>query len=239
MNIALIGYGKMGKTIERLAIAAGHSVPLKIGRDNTGDLNAERLKVVDVAIEFSRPENAFENICRCLEAGVPIVCGTTGWLAKIETVKALCLERKGAFLYASNFSIGVNLFFALNRQLAQLMANYPQYEPNLLEIHHIHKLDAPSGTAITLAEDLMALHPEKQKWVNTFSGAPNELAILSERIGEVPGTHEVRYVSPIDTITIRHEAHSREGFAHGALVAAEWIVGKEGCFEMRDVLGLE
>jgi len=238
MNIALIGYGKMGKTIERMAIAAGHSVVMKIGRDNAGDLNADRLKAVDVAIEFTRPESAFENICQCLEAGVPVVCGTTGWLEKLETVKALCEKQKGAFLYASNFSIGVNLFFALNRQLASLMANYPQYEPGLLEIHHIHKLDAPSGTAITLAEDLMAANPAKKKWVNTASGAPDELSILSERTGEVPGTHEVRYASPIDTITIRHEAHSREGFAQGALVAAEWIVGKEGFFEMRDVIGL-
>ncbi len=238
MNIALIGYGKMGKTIERIALAAGHSIVLKIGRGNTEDLNADRLKAVDVAIEFSRPESAYDNICRCLEAGVPVICGTTGWLDKLENVKAICLDRKGAFLYASNFSVGVNLFFALNRQLARLMTNYPQYAPSLLEIHHIHKLDAPSGTAITLAEDLMAALPKKQKWVNTASGAPDELSILSERSGEVPGTHEVRYTSAIDTITIRHEAHSREGFAHGALVAAEWIVGKEGCFEMKDVLGL-
>jgi len=238
MNIALIGYGKMGKTIERIALAAGHSIVLKIGRGNTEDLNADLLKAVDVAIEFSRPESAYDNICRCLEAGVPVICGTTGWLDKLENVKAICLDRKGAFLYASNFSVGVNLFFALNRQLARLMTNYPQYAPSLLEIHHIHKLDAPSGTAITLAEDLMAALPKKQKWVNTASGAPDELSILSERSGEVPGTHEVRYTSAIDTITIRHEAHSREGFAHGALVAAEWIVGKEGCFEMKDVLGL-
>jgi 4-hydroxy-tetrahydrodipicolinate reductase len=238
MNIALIGYGKMGKTIERLALAAGHSVVLKIDQDNTGDLNPDRLKGVDVAIEFSRPESAYDNISRCLEAGVPVVCGTTGWLDQLETVKALCEARKGAFLYASNFSVGVNLFFALNRHLARLMANYPQYEPALLEIHHVHKLDAPSGTAITLAEDLMSALPEKQKWVNTAPGAPDELAILSERIGEVPGTHEVRYASAIDTITIRHEAHSREGFAYGALVAAEWIVEREGCFEMKDVLGL-
>ncbi|MDZ4702983.1 MAG: 4-hydroxy-tetrahydrodipicolinate reductase [Saprospiraceae bacterium] len=238
MNIALIGYGKMGKTIERLALAAGHSVVLIIDQNNTGDLNAARLKAVDVAIEFSRPESAFDNICRCLEAGVPVICGTTGWLDRLREVKALCESRKGAFLFASNFSIGVNLFFALNRQLARLMANYPQYEPGLLEIHHIHKLDAPSGTAITLAEDLIANHPKKQKWVNTVSDVPDELSILSERIGEMPGTHEVHYASSIDTITIRHEAHSREGFAQGALVAAEWIVGKTGCFEMPDVLGL-
>jgi len=238
MNIALIGYGKMGKIIERLALAAGHSVVLIIDQNNTGDLNAARLKAVDVAIEFSRPESAFDNICRCLEAGVPVICGTTGWLDRLREVKALCESRKGAFLFASNFSIGVNLFFALNRQLARLMANYPQYEPGLLEIHHIHKLDAPSGTAITLAEDLIANHPKKQKWVNTVSDVPDELSILSERIGEMPGTHEVHYASSIDTITIRHEAHSREGFAQGALVAAEWIVGKTGCFEMPDVLGL-
>ncbi len=239
MNIALIGYGKMGKTIERLALAAGHKISLIIGRNNKSDLNAENLNQVDVAIEFSLPESAFDNICICLEAGIPVVSGTTGWLENLDRVKAMCNDKKGAFLYASNFSIGVNLFFALNRHLAGIMSAYPQYEPELLEIHHIHKLDAPSGTAITLAEDLLAFHTEKKKWVRQKAASPEELAVFSERTGEVPGTHEIRYHSAIDTISIRHEAHTREGFAQGALVAANWLIGKAGVFEMKDVLGIE
>jgi len=238
MKIALIGYGKMGKTIERLALAAGHAVVLKIDHNNAAAMTVEALREADVAIEFSRPESAFDNISCCLQAGLPVICGTTGWLEKLPTVKALCESTKGAFLYASNFSIGVNLFFALNRHLAKLMAEHAQYEPSLLEIHHIHKLDAPSGTAITLAEGVLAAYPEKKQWVNAETNDPQALAIISERTDEVPGTHEVRYNSAIDSLSIRHEAHSREGFAQGALVAAGWIIGKQGCFDMRDVLGI-
>ena len=238
MKIALIGYGKMGRTIEQLALAAGHEITLIIDKDNLEDLNPRRLREADVAIEFSQPESAYANICSCLEAGIPIVCGTTGWLEHFETVKALCSAKDGAVFYASNYSIGVNLFFALNRFLAGLMDSQPQYEVILDETHHTQKLDAPSGTAITLAEGILGALSRKTKWVNQSGSHPDELEIRSHRIGQVPGTHEIRYDSPVDTITIRHEAHSREGFASGAIRAAEWIIGRKGCFGMTDMLGI-
>lgn len=224
MKIALLGYGKMGKAIAALAEAAGDEVVLRIGSGNRGELTLEALQAADVAIEVSRPEMAFEHIALCLEAGVPVVCGTTGWLDRLEEAVALCAENEGALLYASNFSIGVNIFFALNKRLAELMDRQPQYEPAILEIHHTQKLDAPSGTAISLAQDIIEQTSRKSP------------PITSIREGQVPGTHEVTYTSPIDTISIRHEAHSREGFAHGALLAAHWIVGKKGFFSMSDVL---
>jgi 4-hydroxy-tetrahydrodipicolinate reductase len=226
MKIALLGYGKMGKAIAAMAEAAGDEVVLRIGSGNRGELTQEALQAADVAIEVSRPETAFDHIALCLEAGVPVVCGTTGWLDRLEEAVALCADKEGALLYASNFSIGVNLFFALNKRLAELMDSQPQYDPSILEIHHTQKLDAPSGTAISLAQDIVERLPDK------------EPPITSIREGQVPGTHEVVYRSDIDTISIRHEAHSREGFARGALLAAHWIVGKKGFFSMSDVLEL-
>jgi len=244
MKIALLGYGKMGKAIEGLARGAGHEIILRIDDGNLDDLKEENLQSADVAIEFSRPEGAFENIRTCLEAGVPVVSGTTGWLDRFEEAKVLCREKNGAFLYASNFSIGVNLFFALNRYLAELMAGQEQYDVAMEEIHHTQKLDAPSGTAITLAEAILQRLRRKEDWVSIegekedkAKPGQNDIPITSKRIGQVAGTHEIAYRSDIDTITIRHEAHSREGFARGALQAAEWIVGKEGVFEMSDMMG--
>lgn len=237
MKIALLGYGKMGKAIDELAQEAGHAVVLRIDKDNRQDLTAARIAEAEVAIEFSQPEAAFENISLCLHNGVPVVSGTTGWLDRYEEAKVLCEAEGGAFLYASNFSIGVNLFFALNRFLAQLMDGHDQYDVSMEEIHHTQKLDAPSGTAITLADDIIDRLRRKKSWIKEHRNGNDAIPIVSKRIGSVPGTHEIQYRSAIDTITIRHEAHSREGFARGALQAAEWIVGKRGCFEMKDMLG--
>ena len=238
MKIAILGYGKMGRAIEGLAIEGGHEIVLKIDRDNRGELTQEALRKADVAIEFSRPESAFDNIRLCLEAGLPVVSGTTGWLDRIEEVKAICAREKGAFFYAPNFSIGVNLFFAMNRYLAALMEEQQTYDVKMEEVHHTQKLDAPSGTAIRLAEDLLNELSRKKKWVNQGSEDPEDLEITSRRIDDVPGTHEVTWTSTVDTMTIRHEAHSREGFARGALRAAEWLVGREGFFGMADLLGI-
>lgn len=237
MKIALLGYGKMGKAIEGLALEAGHEVVLKIGSKNLAELTLENIQRADVAIEFSLPESAFGNIMLCLEAHVPVVSGTTAWLDRLDEAKAKCQATKGALLYASNFSIGVNIFFALNRQLAKMMNVQVQYDIQMEEIHHTQKLDAPSGTAITLAEDIIAEVSRKGSWVKEVAQQDSELPIVSRRIENVPGTHEISYDSPIDSILIRHTAHSRIGFAKGALMAAEWIVGKEGYFEMKDVLG--
>jgi 4-hydroxy-tetrahydrodipicolinate reductase len=238
MRIALLGYGKMGKAVEALALAGGHEIVLKISSGNLLGLATGNLAGADVAIEFSRPESAFENIRLCLESGVPVVSGTTGWLERFGEARSLCLDRGGALLYASNFSIGVNIFFALNRFLAGLMDKQPSYEVGVEEIHHLQKLDAPSGTAITIAEDILERLARKEKWVNRQAAGPSELPVISIRKGQVPGTHTVSYVSAIDSISIRHEAYSREGFARGALMAAEWVIGKKGCFGMRDMLGI-
>ncbi|MCB0598305.1 MAG: 4-hydroxy-tetrahydrodipicolinate reductase [Phaeodactylibacter sp.] len=237
MKIALLGYGKMGRAIEQLALQDGDEIVLRADSGTSEEAARDFIQSADVAIEFSRPESAFGNIRLSLEAGVPVVCGTTAWLDRLEEAKALCEKCQGALLYASNFSIGVNLFFALNRYLAEMMAQLPQYKARMEEIHHAQKLDAPSGTAITLAEDILERMPGLSRWVNEQAGSPQELPILSKREGDVPGTHEVQYASAIDTITIRHEAHSREGFARGALLAARWLVGKQGYFEMKDMLG--
>ncbi|MCB9081329.1 MAG: 4-hydroxy-tetrahydrodipicolinate reductase [Lewinellaceae bacterium] len=237
MKIALIGYGKMGRAIDLLAQADGHSVILRINSHNQEELTTAALQKADVAIEFSRPEAARANIEACLQAGVPIVVGTTAWLDQLDEVKKRCAICEGALFYASNFSIGVNIFFAVNRYLAQLMAPQTDYEVKLREIHHTQKLDAPSGTAITLAESILQALPRKNQWVNQPSQVSENLEIISERIDPTPGTHEVTYSSPIDTITIHHEAHSREGFARGALQAAAWLVGKKGVFTMQDMLG--
>lgn len=238
MKIALVGYGKMGKAIEQIALQHGHSIVLKIDRDNSHELDAEHLAGVDVAIEFSRPDTAFDNVRRCLELGVPVVCGTTAWLDKFETATQLCQAKNGALLYASNFSVGVNIMFALSRQLSRYMAGQPQYEPHIHEIHHVHKLDAPSGTGVTLAETITAALDRYKSWTLDESLAQDQVYIKAERIGEVPGTHSVIWHSEIDDIEIKHTAHSRVGFASGAVLAAEWLHGKQGVYGMADVLGL-
>jgi len=238
MKVALIGYGKMGKAIEEIAVSRGHSIVLKVSIDNLEDNTIDRIREADVAIEFTGPDSAYENILRCLDAGVPTVCGSTGWLDRLEEVRRHCRLKDGAFLYASNFSVGVNVFFELNRQLAALLANQPEYEPRITEIHHTEKRDAPSGTAITLAEQILEKIHRKKEWVNHISDNLDELEILSERVDPAPGTHTVTYDSPIDTITITHTAHNRRGFATGAVLAAEFIKGKKGIYGMRDVLGL-
>jgi 4-hydroxy-tetrahydrodipicolinate reductase len=236
MRIALIGYGKMGKVIERIALSKNHQIVLKIDIGNPQDFTKANLQKADVAIEFTRPDAAVENIKKCLEFGVPVVIGTTGWLQELENIQMLCEKQQGALLWASNFSIGVNIFFEINRYLAKMMNHAPQYEVDTEEIHHTQKLDAPSGTAITLAQDLIAILDKKQSWVNHASENPNELEIISKRIDPAPGTHTIRYHSTVDSIEIKHTAHSREGFAAGAVAAAEWLVGKKGCFQMRDML---
>lgn len=228
----------MGKAIEAIAVAKGHEIVARIDKDNQALLNKENLQKADVAIEFTGPETAYNNILKCFEANVPVICGSTGWLEKMPEVTALCLEKQQAFLYASNFSIGVNIFFELNKRLAELMAPQPQYNVTMEEIHHTQKRDAPSGTAISLAEQVLEKVTRKQNWVNDETTTPTELAIISKRIDPAPGTHIVNYTSPIDDITITHTAHSREGFASGAVVAAEWIQGKKGVFSMKDVLSL-
>jgi len=237
MKIAMLGYGKMGKKIEELAQAAGHEFILKIDVNNRHTLTPESLRQADVAIEFSEPASAVENIRLCLTNGIPIVSGTTGWLTEYSNISALCKEENGAFFYASNYSIGVHLFRNINRQLAALMDTQPDYQPAMTEIHHTQKLDAPSGTAITVAEDLLAEISDKDKWANEISDDPTTLSILSERIDQVPGTHRIDWKSAVDTIRLEHIAHSREGFAKGALAAAIWIVGKKGTFGMKDMLG--
>jgi len=237
MKIALIGYGKMGKTIEEIAVSGGHTIVLKVSIDNLEDNTIDRIREADVAIEFTGPESAFDNIIRCLDAGVPVVSGSTGWLSKLDEVRQYCVKKNGTFLYASNFSIGVNIFFELNNRLAALMAPHPEYEPRITEIHHTEKRDSPSGTAITLAEQLLEKIQRKKEWVNHISDNLDELEILSERVDPAPGTHTVEYNSAIDTITITHTAHSRRGFAAGAVLAAEFIATKKGLYRMSDVLG--
>jgi 4-hydroxy-tetrahydrodipicolinate reductase len=237
MKIALIGYGKMGKAIEKIAVKKGHEIVLKIDIDNAGDLNQENLVKADVAIEFTGPSSAAENLRICASAGIPAICGSTGWLDRFQEIKDAFKNNQAAFLYASNFSIGVNIFFELNKKLAVLMAKHNDYKITLREIHHTQKKDAPSGTAITLAEQVISEIPTLKKWVNLNSETPDTLSIISERIDPAPGTHEVKYSSSIDDIEIIHTAHNREGFAGGAILAAEYILGKKGVFTMKDVLG--
>jgi 4-hydroxy-tetrahydrodipicolinate reductase len=239
MKIGLLGYGKMGKAIDQLALARGWEVVWRIRRDDLPKLTVELLREAEVVIEFTRPEAAFQNVMLCLEAGVPVVCGTTGWQEHLPEAENYCRENGGAMLWASNFSVGVNLFFALNRYLSHLMAQRPEYAAALTEIHHIHKLDAPSGTAITLANDAIAGSGRYQRWqLMPFNSQSDALPITSIREGEVPGTHQMLWQSTIDDIKIEHRAHSRTGFASGALLAAEWLRNKQGVFSMNDVLGL-
>ncbi len=237
LKIALIGYGKMGKAIEEIALQRGHEIVLKIDVDNAAELTAANLQKADAAIEFTGPHSAFANVMKCLEYGVPLVCGSTGWLDKMEEAKDFCLQKNGCFLYASNFSVGVNIFFEINKRLAELMKPHPEYNVTMEEIHHTQKRDAPSGTAVTLAEQVLAKIDRKSKWVNAATGNPQELSIISKRIDPAPGTHTVSYASSIDTINIIHTAHSRTGFATGAVLAAEFVKGKKGIFSMKEVLG--
>ena len=236
MRIVLIGYGKMGKEIERIAIDRGHQIVSKIDIENPDDLISLTNKEVDVAIEFSNPVSAFSNIMKCIEKQIPIVCGTTGWLEKKDEVEKATQSFDSTFFYASNYSIGVNLFFKLNKQLAKLMQPHAGYDIYTNEIQHIEKKDSPSGTAITIAEGIMSQYPNKNKWVNNEIPGADEIAIWSQRESTKPGTHTVKYISKVDQIEVTHEAFSREGFALGAVIAAEWILGKKGVLGMDDLL---
>ncbi|WP_445719858.1 4-hydroxy-tetrahydrodipicolinate reductase [Flavobacterium sp.] len=232
MKIALLGYGKMGKVIEKIALERGHEIVLKKDQSNSFDglLNA------DIAIDFSIPDSAVSNITECLNNEIPVISGTTGWLNDYPKVVALCEEKNGSFIYGSNFSLGVNIFFELNEYLSKMMANLKQYNVSMEEIHHTQKLDAPSGTAITLAEGIIK-HSDYTNWI-LENPTKNQIEINAKRIENIPGTHSVFYDSEVDQIEIKHTAHSREGFALGAVVAAEWLVGKKGVFTMKDVLGI-
>lgn len=238
MKIALIGYGKMGKTIEEIALTKGHEIVLKIDVNNAHEFTQGQLKKADVAIEFTGPHSAFENITKCIEWGVPVVSGSTGWLEKWDQISALCTQHQGCLVYSSNYSIGVNLFFELNKQLALLMEPYNDYDVSMTELHHTEKKDAPSGTAISLAEQILEKIGRKNKWVNAASATSTDLVIHSERIDPAPGTHTVSYESAIDRIDIIHTAHTRKGFASGAVLAAEFANKKRGIFTMKQVLGL-
>lgn len=238
MRIALIGYGKMGKAIEEIAVSKGHEIVLKIDINNADEFTKENISKADVAIEFTGPHSAFNNVMKCMEFGIPLVCGSTGWLDKWAEAKQYCEQQNGTLIYASNYSIGVNLFFELNTRLAKLMRDYPSYNVSMEEIHHTQKKDAPSGTAITLAEQVLENIPSKKDWVNHITDKPEELQIISERIDPAPGTHKIKYSSPVDDIEIIHTAHNRVGFAGGAVLAAEFALGKKGIFGMKDVLGL-
>lgn len=238
MKIVLIGTGKMGTAIEKLAIANGHKVVLKINENNFQDFKSEIFKSADVAIEFTRPDAVVENLLLCLEAKIPVVCGTTGWHQRYDEVKTKFENSNGSLISASNFSVGVNLMFELNRQLAGWMKNHSQYIPNITEIHHTHKIDKPSGTAVTLANDIIKKNPTFKNWVldNDPTQNVNSIAINALREDEVVGDHTVEWKSEIDRIQIRHEAFSRNGFAEGALIAAKWIIGRKGVFSMNDIL---
>ena len=236
MNIALIGYGKMGHEIEKIALKRGHNIVSIIGMNNLEEFNSPAFKSADVAIEFSTPDSAIQNYRKCFEVGVAVVAGTTGWLEHLDEVKRACAEQGKTFFYASNYSLGVNIFFALNKYLAKIMNNYPSYEVKMEEVHHIHKLDAPSGTAITLAEDLIKEVDRKERWSLEVEEKQTDLPIHCIREGEVPGIHEIIYESEADIISIKHDAKSRVGFALGAVLAAEFTNGKKGFLGMGDML---
>ncbi len=237
MKIALIGYGKMGKMIEQVAVKRGHTIVARIDKDST-TADWDELKKAQVAIEFSKPDTAFENIKRCFALHLPVVVGTTGWYEHLDEIKQLCQSGNNTILPATNFSIGVNLFFHINKKLAQAMENLPEYDVVIEETHHTHKLDAPSGTAITIAQGILAEISRKNKWaLSNDVSSESDLSITSHRIDEVPGTHMVRYASEIDDIEIKHTAHNRSGFAIGAVVAAEWVKDKKGFYSMSDLIG--
>lgn len=242
MKIAILGYGKMGRIIEQFAIERGHEIVLKVNEDNINDLSISNLKHADVAIDFSTPDSVLRNIEVCFEARVPVVVGTTGWYGRLQEVKNKCIDGNNTLLYASNFSIGVNVFFFVNKVLARIMNRYPQYEVQVEEIHHTEKLDSPSGTAMTIAEGILVELDRKNEWVNELVGSGNELIVKPEqllieshRIEDVPGTHTVIYSSEVDDIEFKHKAHSRAGFALGAVMAAEWLEDKTGFFNITDM----
>ena len=235
MKVAIIGYGKMGREIEKILLQRGHEVALIIDQDNTADLNAENLKAIDVAIEFTTPSTAYNNIRTCLECGTAIVSGTTGWTDRLKELQELCKEKGGAMFYASNYSIGVNLMFRLNRELARMMNAFNGYNVAMTETHHTEKKDSPSGTAVTLAEDIIARLDRKTGWVNEPTDEENLIGIESFRIGMTPGDHTVTYTSEDDTLEIRHSIKNRRTLAQGAVVAAEFLCGKHGVFTMEDL----
>lgn len=246
MKVALLGYGKMGQIIERFALERGHEVVLKINADNLDDLNKSNLSKADVAIDFSAPDAAIGNIYACFEANLPIVVGTTGWYGQLQEVKNECLSSNNTLLYGSNFSIGVNIFFHVNKVLAKLMSNFPAYDVQVEEIHHTQKLDSPSGTAMTIAEGIIDELDGKTEWVNELVGSPfddvikkEQVLIESHRIENVPGTHTVVYSSEVDDIELKHTAHNRAGFALGAIVAAEWLQNKQGFYNIADIFNFK
>lgn len=234
MKIALLGYGRMGKTIEKIALQRGHEIVLKVD-ENSKEYD---ISTADVAIDFSIPSVAFNNITNCFRNNVPVICGTTGWLDKFDEALEICNLNKGGFIYASNFSLGVNIFFELNEQLAKMMKNLGQYNISMEEIHHTKKLDAPSGTAITLAEGIIN-NTSKNNWALDVTNDNDVIPIVAKRISDVPGTHSIEYASEVDSIDIKHTAHNRQGFALGAVIASEWLCNKEGVFSMKNVLGLK
>lgn len=238
MKLALIGYGKMGKAIEEMALHRRHEIVIKIDQPNLHEFTKENLAKADVAIEFTGPHSALENVRKCLEFGMPVVCGSTGWTEHLDEMKKLCAENFGAFIYSSNYSVGVNIFFEVNKKLAILMAAHKEYEVILEETHHTQKKDAPSGTAITLAEQILEHIKRKKQWVNDLSDNPEDLEIISQRIDPAPGTHSIKYSSAIDNIEIIHTAHNRKGFATGALLAAEFLKDRKGFFTIKEVLDL-
>ncbi|MCA5005732.1 4-hydroxy-tetrahydrodipicolinate reductase [Sphingobacterium bovistauri] len=242
MKIVILGYGKMGQLIEKFALKRGHEIALIVDAHNREDITADDLRDADIAIDFSMPDAALENISLCFEADLPLVVGTTGWYEHLQEVRETCIEANQSLLYGSNFSIGVNIFFHINRLLAKAISPYQQYDVQVEEIHHIHKLDAPSGTAITIAEGIIDNNEIKKSWVNQVVGSdeevvnqPSELLIESLRIEEVPGTHTVLYSSEVDQIEFKHTAHNRDGFALGAVVAAEWLYGKKGFYQVTEI----
>ncbi len=239
MKIAIIGYGKMGKTIEKLALDKGHEIVLKIDDSNLNELSIESLKKADVAIEFTNPESAFANINLCFDADIPVVSGTTGWLDKFADIKKRCEQEQKTFFYASNYALGVNIFFKLNEYLAKIMNKFNNFDVSIDETHHIHKLDAPSGTAITLAEGIIEHLDRKTGWVKEEVQNSNQIPVKSYREGEIAGIHTVTYSSSVENIEIKHESKNREGLAQGALMAAEFILGKKGVFGMDDLLDIK
>lgn len=232
MKIALLGYGKMGKTIETIAVKRGHTIVIKANADTIYDITQ-----ADIAIDFSLPKVAFNNISNCINNNIPVISGTTGWLDDYNKIEALCKTKKGAFIYASNFSLGVTIFFELNKTLAKMMSSLKEYNISMEEIHHTQKLDAPSGTAISLANDIIEVNDQYNTW-GLDQSANGSLPITAKRVENVPGTHTITYKSEVDTIDITHTAHNREGFALGAVIAAEWLLGKTGVFTMKDVLNI-
>ena len=238
MNITLIGYGKMGKAIEEIAIQRGHNVIMRIGTANRNEMSKENLQRADAVIEFTRPDAAKENVLDCLDAGVPVVCGTTGWNNGLAAAKLKATENDTAFLWASNFSVGVNIFFEVNKLLASLMNGHSDYAVSMDEIHHPMKKDSPSGTAITLAEQIIDNIDRKKHWVEGETSDEETIPIITHRKDDYAGTHKISYTSPVDDIEIIHTAHNRKGFALGAVLAAEYVAGKKGIFEMKDVLGI-